>query len=88
MKDFNVHAWDLTQTIVQLHSKYSVDPFFKIDVVPDDRVAGQNIIQVSTAHRCRRSERIHTSAADGPVWSFEKFEEDGVEKSPRFFCSV
>lgn len=86
MKDFNVHAWDLTQTIVQLHSKYSVDPFFKIDVVPDDRVAGQNIIQVSTAHR--RLGRIHTSADDGPVWLFENFEEEGLEKLSSIFCSV
>jgi len=46
LKDFDVHAWDVTRTIVQLHSKYSVSPFFKIDVVPDDKVSGQNIIQV------------------------------------------
>lgn len=46
LKDFNVHEWDVTSTIVQLHSKYSVSPFFKIDVVPDDKVSGQNIIQV------------------------------------------
>jgi len=46
LKDFNVHEWDVTSTIVQLHSKYGVSPFFKIDVVPDDKVSGQNIIQV------------------------------------------
>lgn len=49
LKDFNVHEWDVTSTIVQLHSKYSVSPFFKIDVVPDDKVSGQNIIQISPA---------------------------------------
>ncbi|XP_050441073.1 endothelin-converting enzyme 2-like [Adelges cooleyi] len=49
LKDFNVHAWDPSQTIVKLHAEYSVSPFFKIDVVPDDRVAGQNIIQISPA---------------------------------------
>jgi len=46
LKDFNVHDWDLTHTFVQVHSKYNVSPFFKIDVVPDDKVSGQNIIQV------------------------------------------
>ncbi|KAL5240909.1 hypothetical protein ACI65C_008319 [Semiaphis heraclei] len=49
LKDFNVHEWDVTSTIVQLHSKYNVSPFFKIDVVPDDKVSGQNIIQISPA---------------------------------------
>lgn len=52
LKDFDVHAWDVTKTIVQLHSKYSVSPFFKIDVVPDDKVSGQNIIQVLLLYHC------------------------------------
>ncbi|VVC34754.1 Peptidase M13, C-terminal domain,Peptidase M13,Peptidase M13, N-terminal domain [Cinara cedri] len=49
LKDFDVHSWDLPKNIVQLHSEYSVSPFFKIDVVPDDKVSGQNIIQISPA---------------------------------------
>lgn len=46
LKDFTLAEWDKTRTLVQLHSKYSVNPFLKIDVVPDDRAAGQYIIQV------------------------------------------
>ncbi|XP_050523842.1 protein gone early-like [Daktulosphaira vitifoliae] len=49
LKDFNVHAWDASQALVQLNAKYSVSPFFKIDVVPDEKFAGRNIIQISPA---------------------------------------
>lgn len=46
LKDFDFNQWDKDFTMVQLHSKYSVDLFFKINVVPDDRAAGKYIIQV------------------------------------------
>jgi hypothetical protein len=46
LKDFDFNQWDKDFTMVQLHSKYSVNLFFKINVVPDDRAAGKYIIQV------------------------------------------
>lgn len=46
LKDFDFNQWDKDFTMIQLHSKYSVNLFFKINVVPDDRAAGKYIIQV------------------------------------------
>lgn len=46
LKDFTLAEWDKTRTLVQLHAQYSVSPFLKVDVVPDDKAAGQYIIQV------------------------------------------
>lgn len=72
LKDFNVHDWDLTHTFVQVHSKYNVSPFFKIDVVPDDKVSGQNIIQISPAGLGLPDRRYYYRQQDAKIVSAYK----------------
>ena len=47
LRSFNLYNWDMHRVLRQLHSQYGVNAFFRVDVVPDVQITGQNIIQVS-----------------------------------------
>uniref|UniRef100_A0A146L141 Endothelin-converting enzyme 1 n=1 Tax=Lygus hesperus TaxID=30085 RepID=A0A146L141_LYGHE len=49
LKDFSVLSWEMSRTLIKLHSKYNVQPFLKIDVVPDakDPTTVESVIQIS-----------------------------------------
>ncbi|XP_014258686.1 endothelin-converting enzyme 1-like isoform X2 [Cimex lectularius] len=47
LKDFFIHSWDHKKALKTLHSKYNVQPFFKIDIVPDPQNPIEGIIQIS-----------------------------------------
>ncbi|XP_065206567.1 endothelin-converting enzyme 1-like [Planococcus citri] len=46
MHGFSISAWDLRKTLTILYSKYSVSPFFIVDVVPDVTDSPKNIIRL------------------------------------------
>jgi len=47
LRSFNLYNWDMHRVLRQLHSQFGVNAFFRVDVVPDVQISGQNIIQVS-----------------------------------------
>lgn len=47
LRDFSVQSFDYKKTLLKLHKKYGVSPFFKVSVVPDNRNPEKNIIQIS-----------------------------------------
>ena len=47
LRSFNLYAFDSHRVIKQLHADYGVNAFFKVDVVPDVKSPGRNIIRIS-----------------------------------------
>lgn len=47
LREFQVHSFDLRNTLTRLHSQFGVSLFFKVDVVPDPNSAQDFVIQVS-----------------------------------------
>ncbi|KAL1137607.1 hypothetical protein AAG570_009303 [Ranatra chinensis] len=47
LREFSLQTWDMKKTLRELHSKYNIQPFFRIDVVPDATQPQLSIIQIS-----------------------------------------
>ncbi|XP_049808638.1 endothelin-converting enzyme homolog [Schistocerca nitens] len=47
LRDFSVQSFDYKKTLIKLHKKYGVSPFFRVSVVPDNRNPERNVIQIT-----------------------------------------